>query len=248
MPFYVCDAVLPAIAHAGASVQFYAIDEALDPVLPAGQPSGRDVVMYVNYFGVKSAAAESLAESHGPVAVVDDTQAFFQRGYHGASSFNSARKFFGVPDGAFAYADHLDAVPARAPAAVRYDYLITRLSGDRQHAFQQYRDSEACVNDEPVAMSLLSKRVLASIDYTNALKKRQDNFRQLHASLGSRNRLPLAHDAAAAGPFCYPLLVETPVPWQELWAREIFAPQFWPEIGARPGRGIFRGNASWLSS
>jgi hypothetical protein len=107
------------------------------------------------------------------------------------------------------------------------------LSGDPQRAFQQYRDSEACVNDEPVAMSLLSKRVLESIDYTNALKKRQDNFRQLHASLGSRNRLPLAHDAAAAGPFCYPLLVETPVPWQELWAREIFAPQFWPEIGAR---------------
>ena len=63
------------------------------------------------------------------------------------------------------YGRQLDAVPARAPAAVRYDHLITRLSGDRQRAFQQYRDSEACVNDEPVAMSSLSKRLLASVDY-----------------------------------------------------------------------------------
>jgi hypothetical protein len=238
-PFYVCDAVLPAIAHAGASVEFYAVDDALEPVLPAGQPSSRDVLMYVNYFGLKATAASSLAASLGNRAVIDDSQAFFQQGYAGSSSFNSARKFFGVPDGAYAYGDGLAAAPSTNPSApIRYEHLVSRLLGDQERAFRQYRDSEACVTDEPAAMSPFTTRVLSGVDYAAVGRARDQNFARLHETLGSKNRLQI-DDGAVKGPFCYPLLLDRPVPWEALWRREVFAPRLWADVEMREGGAVF---------
>jgi hypothetical protein len=237
-PFYVCDAVLPAIQRAGSTVQFYAIDDALDPVLPQGVPAADEVVMYVNYFGIKGATAARLAGSFGRRAIVDDTQAFFQKGYAGSFSFNSARKFFGVPDGGFAYGDGLEDAPVRQPQDVRCDHLVNRLLG-RQQAFEQYRQSEACVSDAPVAMSSVSARLLANVDCASALAARRRNFGRLHELIGGRNRLAVSVDAASAGPFCYPFLAETPIPWDRVWSREIFAPRLWPELDGRRDRDRF---------
>jgi len=238
VPFYICDAVLPAIAHAGAAVEFYDIDEALDPLLPAGQASG-DVVMYANYFGVKSAAAATLARSLGPRVIIDDTQAFFQRGYAGSSSFNSARKFFGVPDGAYAYAEGLPATgPPDARATIRYEHLVAGMLGDRERAFRLYRESEQCVTDEPVPMSPLAARLLAAVDYDNTRRAREQNFARLHAKLGAYNRLRFEPGEMSA-PFCYPLLLGTPVPWDELWRREIFAPRLWEDVERRSPQAKF---------
>jgi hypothetical protein len=236
-PFYVCDVVLPAIAHAGASVDFYAIDESLEPLLPAGL-TDRDVVMYVNYFGIKNGAAAGLASTLGRRAVIDDTQAFFQRGYAGAWSFNSARKFFGVPDGAYAYGEALNTKPAPDPGPIRYEHLVTQLFGDRERAFQQYRESEACVTDEPVAMSSFTSRLLEGVDYGRIRAARERNFAQLHARLGSRNALRIA-DAAPVAPYCYPLLLDRAVPWDELWRRRIFAPRLWADVEARLNGSAF---------
>jgi hypothetical protein len=248
-PFYVCDAVLPAIAHAGASVEFYAVDDALEPVLPAGTPSGRDVVMYVNYFGLKAAAASSLAASLGRRAVIDDSQAFFQRGYAGSSSFNSARKFFGVPDGAYAYGEGLTAMPVAKPSTpVRYEHLMSRLLGEQERGFRQYRESEACVSDEPAAMSPFTSRVLSGVDYAAVSRAREQNFARLHERLGSKNRLQI-DDSALKAPFCYPLLLDKPVPWDALWRREIFAPRLWADVETREDGAAFaweRGLASHL--
>jgi hypothetical protein len=237
-PFYVCDAVLPAIAHAGASVEFYAINDELEPLLPDGGLTGRDVVMYVNYFGVKNEAASALASTFGRRAVIDDTQAFFQRGYAGAWSFNSTRKFFGVPDGGYAYGESLNTTPAPNPGPIRYEHLVTQLLGDRERAFQQYRESESCVSDEPVAMSSFASRLLASLDYGRIRAARERNFARLHARLGSRNGLRIANSPPVA-PYCYPLLLDRAVPWDELWGRKIFAPRLWTDVQERVNGSAF---------
>jgi len=237
IPFYVCDAVMPAIEHAGGTVKFYPVDENLDPMLPSEQLSDRDVVVYVNYFGIKTDAASALAASLGVRTVVDDSQAFFQRGYTGSASFNSARKFFGVPDGAYAYGDGLSGSAVAAAGAVRYEHLITRLLGDQERAFRQYRDSEACVSDEPAAMSSFSRRLLAGIDYDAARRAREQNFARLHSRLGTRNQLRIS-DAVGA-PFCYPLLLDRPAPWEALWRRHIFAARLWPDVETREGAAAF---------
>jgi hypothetical protein len=239
-PFYVCDSVVDTVRRAGAEIVYYGINAALDPLLPAGEPGQADCAIYVNYFGVKNHAAAAFASAHGEHAIVDDTQSFFQRGYPGAWSFNSARKFFGVPDGGYAFGDGLGNVARRPPVRVRYEHLISRLLGPGALAFDQYRESEACVSDEPVAMSALAERLLARVDYASARCARRDNFERLHARFGRRNGLTLTAGAAADGPYCYPLLADRAVPWKTFWDRQIFVPRLWPEVSERPaGAGAF---------
>jgi hypothetical protein len=239
VPFYICDAGLQPFEATGVPVEFYAVDEAFDPVLPAALASG-DCVMYVNYFGLKNATAASLAASHGGRAIVDDTQAFFARGYPGAWSFNSARKFFGVPDGGYAYGAGLSAAGYPARRAVHYDHLVNRLLGHQDLAYEQYRENEARVTTTIYRMSALSERLLASADYPAVCARRVANFAVLHDTLGGRNCLPSSVISEAAGvPFCYPLLSSAPVPWADLWARGVFAPRLWPELRDRQGGAQF---------
>ena len=237
-PFYICDTVLQAFQRQEIPVEFYDLDASLQPMLPS-DGSASDVILYVNYFGLKTADLPGLIAARRERIVVDDTQAFFERGHAGAWAFNSARKWFGVPDGAFAYGDALDVVGVRPGAPPMIDHLLTALTGNRPLAFEQYQQSEAAVSDCLVAMSPLSARLLAGIDYDGVRRARGRNFQALHQRLGAHNHLPAAllERASAAGvtPFCYPLLVDTAAPWTELWESGAFVPRLWSEVPLRAG-------------
>ena len=240
MPFYICDAALQPCEVEGVPVEFYAIDEAFDPILPAGAPAAGECLVYVNYFGVKTSTAARLAAAHGRRMIVDDTHAFFARGYPGAWSFNSARKFFGVPDGGYAYGAGLSAVDYPRPSEVRYEHLVNRLIGRQELAYEQFLQSESLVTPDLCRMSMLSERLLAGVDYPAARERRLANFAALHEAFGARNCLA-AHLAPEAGdvPYCYPLLSNEPVAWSELWKRGIFAPRLWPDVTGRARAGEF---------
>lgn len=235
-PFYICDTVLHAFQHEGVPVEFYDLDASLQPRLSNDGDAG-DVILCVNYFGLKTADIPGLIAARRERVIVDDTQAFFERGHDGAWAFNSARKWFGVPDGAFVYGAELGVGSAPPGAAPMVDHLLTALTGDRQRAFEQYRQSEAAVSDRFVAMSPLSERLLASVNYDGVRRARRQNFQLLHHRLRAHNRLPAAllerASAAELTPFCYPLLAETAVPWTELWKRGAFVPRLWPEVAQR---------------
>lgn len=236
-PFYICDTALHAFQHEGIPVEFYDLDANLQPRLPADGSAG-DVILYVNYFGLMAADVPGLVAGRRERVVVDDTQAFFERGYDGAWAFNSARKWFGVPDGAFAYGDGLgvENVPFAVPMV---DHLLTALTDNGPLAFEQYKQSEAAVSDRLLAMSPLSARLLAGIDYDGVRRTRKRNFEVLHHQLGRHNRLPAAllerASAPEVTPFCYPLLVDTAAPWNELWKRGAFVPRLWSEVPLREG-------------
>ena len=239
VPFYICDAALQAFEATGVAVEFYAVDEAFDPVLPRGVADG-ECLMYVNYFGLKAKTVASVASSYRSRAIVDDTQAFFATGYPGAWSFNSARKFFGVPDGGYAFGAGLSAAHYPAPAAVHYDHLVNRLLGRQDQAYQEYRASEAAVTSDICRMSALSERLLASVDYAAVRAQRLANFAALDEAFGVRNGLASRpYPSGIEVPYCYPLLLSQPVPWTELWSRGVFAPRLWPEVPQRPGASRF---------
>ena len=236
VPFYICDSALSPFARAGVEVAFYAIGETLDPLLPAGVPAGGDLVMVVNYFGVKTRTAAALVAQHPRRVIVDDTHAFFSKGYEGGWSFNSARKFFGVPDGGYAYGPGVEPHDYPRPPSVRYDHLVNRLLGNQQLAFDQYRESEANVPGELWRMSRLAERLLDRVDYAAARDARRRNFTALHLRFAPRNLLRVDLTAAAdETPYCYPLLCDRPVPWDALWRCGVYAPALWPDVGARAG-------------
>ena len=60
-------------------------------------------VLYTNYFGICAKNIKELAKKYKNL-IVDNAQAFYMPKY-GIASFNSLRKFFGVPDGSFLMCD-----------------------------------------------------------------------------------------------------------------------------------------------
>ena len=240
VPFYICDAALQAFSATAVAVEPYGIDEAFEPILPPGAPAAGECLIYVNYFGLKSAKAASLIAAHGDRVIVDDTQAFFATGYPGAWSFNSARKFFGVPDGGYVYGAGLSDAGYPRPAHVACEHLVNRLLGDQELAFTQYRENEARVTATICRMSLLSERLLSGVDYPAVRERRLGNFAALHDALGARNCLtPVLSPQDAEVPYCYPLLSSTPVPWSTLWNQGVFAPRLWAELPGRPNARHF---------
>jgi hypothetical protein len=246
LPFYTCNAVPDSPTAVGVPFAFYPIDERLEPARDLC-PGPAELVLYINYFGLKGATARTLADRLGQALIVDDTQAFFERGYSGSWSFNSARKFFGVPDGAYLYAPvTLTPVQTRNEAPA-WDHLISRLTGRQAEAYQLYLANEAAVTSEVRGMSRGAERLLGGIDYQWVAERRRENYFQYHAALEDLNRLPLP-PATAAVPHCYPFLPPRAVDRERLHAQQLFVPTYWPDCMGRsnPGFGWERDLAARL--
>ena len=235
LPYYVCDAVLQPLRELGIAYSCYRLDEALDILDGDCRPAERDLVLYVNYFGIKSDYVARLAAYYGRQLVVDDTQAFFQRGYPGLWSFNSARKFLGVPDGAYLYSPEQNSLPALNRLEPDYRHLVNRIGGDPDIAYQQFLAYEAGLSSEMLAVSSFSQDLLEHLDYVDIAARRRQNFIHLHQALGVYNQLNPELDPHDV-PLYYPLLTEEPLR-ERLIKRRIFVPQLWPEMLTRTDRG-----------
>jgi hypothetical protein len=235
VPFFICDAVLEPLRILKIPCEFYGVTQSLDP--PNGEWPTDAAVLLVNYFDLKRPVIDALAPALGKRAIVDDTQAFFRRGHGNAFSFNSARKFFGVPDGAYVYGPGMNhARPSGQNDAAPAEHLSTRLEGDQERAYRQYQAAEAQVSCEVLSPSRCSVSLLAAVAYSEARVSRRRNFMQVHERLGDRNTLPIDYTLDAdAAPFCYPFLPARPSLHEPLWRRGIFVPRLWPEVVSRPG-------------
>jgi hypothetical protein len=238
LPFFICDAVLQPLNATRTPFEFYAITPGFQPAA-VPDPADGDLTLIVNYFGVLTPFVDETVRRQPGSIVVDDTQAFFRRGTPNRWSFNSARKFFGVPDGAFLYgpADGLGELPPSDVADC--DHLLTRLAGDDGEAWEQFKRHEARIGIEPRAISAISTRLLAAVDMSRARRKREQNFATLHARLDTHNTIALPLDAVAGeGPMCYPFLPAAAVDRRALNRIGIFVPTLWPEIESRTDRGF----------
>jgi hypothetical protein len=241
VPFYVCDAVVEPLAATGTPFDFYPISDTFQPAWDA-EPVEGELALVVNYFGVMTPFIETTLRSSPRRIVVDDTQAFFRRGRPDVWSFNSARKFFGVPDGAFLYG------PAAAGASLPpsdvddCDHLLRRLAGDDEtRAWAQFKQHEKRIGIEPRAMSILSARLLGAVDMTRARCRRRANFEVLHQKLRSMNTIGLSLDHVSdEGPMCYPFLPAADADRSELSTRGVYVPTLWPEIERRAELGFDR--------
>ena len=86
-------------------------------------------------------------------------------------SFNSARKFFGVPDGAYLYSPEILKNDFTINKDIEYHYLINRLIGKQELAYKQFIDYESGLDSEIKKISIFSNFFLSSIDYDLVIKK-----------------------------------------------------------------------------
>lgn len=238
LPFYCCDSLILPLQEAGVPYEFYAINAAFDPV---GVPLLHDseLFLYINYFGLKTQTARRLSKLLGVQLVLDNAHAFFEENYGITWSFNSTRKFFGVPDGGFLYSPMYIENNYLPNEHIVTEHLWLRLFGRQEEANLAYQQSEAAQTLEVNGMSKMSKQILHTVDFLAVARARKRHFKQLDRVFRPFNRLmpDLLSQPTAIVPFCYPLLLNKPIPIHTFSEQKIFIPSLWDEVLKRDTEG-----------
>ena len=228
IPDYICPVVPRYLTRLGVDYAVYEINLNLEPVAIPTLESD-EAFLYVNYFGVKDTYCRKLEHSQKNL-ILDLTQAFYYEPTV-ADGFNSARKFFGVPDGAFVFGAELTS--DGFPQAIAYDQfepLLRRADGDLAGGYSVFHALDDARESLDVAkMAPLTRTMIASIDVTDARARRDANFTALSSSLMQTNELKQID--CASGALVYPYLLQGGERLKKrLIDNTIFCPTYWPKI------------------
>ena len=231
IPFFICNCVPEFLTSIGQLYDRYHVDAQLEMVHPIDLRSG-EMLLYVNYFGIKDSYCDILQKQYGHSLILDLTQAFFYQNKAKCPSFSSLRKFFGVPDGGFVTGvpqGDIDVLPM-ANGAEHAAHLIYRADGKQAEAYQFFLDnSRHFEHDHPLQMSRLAYHIMCGVSIKGVQEARQRNYCHLYQAFNKINRLaPLESKIA---PLSYPFLVEDgDAIRKELIASSIFIPKYWPGL------------------
>ena len=232
VPFYTCDALLAPLKSLGINYQFYRIDSAFEL---ENMPNLRDgeYIIYVNYYDIMRDYVERLSNFYLDKLIVDCTQSYFTKGNGQSWFFNSSRKFFGVPDGSDLYVPdgyNLDTDYETLNPNVNFltGHLVSRFNGDTQAGYQCFCENEKINGDGVDKMSVMSARLLSSVNFKKACENRQRNFRFLHQQLGQQNNVVIK-DPFSPAPSFYPYLPDRHIDKNNFWQNDVFIPNFWTD-------------------
>jgi len=230
IPFYTCKVILQSFEAAGISYKYYAIDNNLEPVALPDLANG-EYFLYTNYFGLKNAAVNELSARYDHQLIVDCTQAFFTKGNGRSWYFNSCRKFFGVPDGAYLYPpdDMLIQPIENRNTDYSATHLIRRFKGEVQEGYAAFQENDKLCGPEIAAMSVISERLLSHINYEEVMAARKANFNSLHYIFKNLNQFAIITDPETV-PMVYPLITPYTTERSKLYSKGIYVPTFWAEV------------------
>lgn len=241
VPYYICDGALEPLDGESTEICFYALDDNFGIAGTLPDLTDDERLLYVNYFALKTDYVRRLEVRYREQLWVDNVQAFFHVPEDSpACHFNSARKFLGVPDGAYLYLPD-SAVPRfgelsfPANTGYRLEHLTLRLAGRTQDGRHVFQENERLGGRAIAAVSEIGRAMLHRIDYPSAALRRRRNYTHLHAALKDTNRISeqvmeLGSDSV---PFCYPYLPKRPMEKKYFWDRGIYPPVLWQECAGR---------------
>lgn len=229
VPRFVCDTVTEPLLRMGLPIVRYHVTEQLEPGPPSDVDSS-DLLLLVNYFGLKGEAVQAAALRHPGPVIVDATTALYTPPLPGVPTFYSPRKFGGLCDGGVACAPFPLQLPAEQDCSTtRMLGMLQRTEFGLSHAAAAIQQAEDSLSAPAKRMSPLTRELLQSIDWQTAANKRLQNYATLHAALAPINRLQLPALPAFA-PMCYPLVCCIPGLRDELIDAGVALPLYWPEV------------------
>ncbi|MFA9370787.1 MAG: hypothetical protein ACERIH_03680 [Labilibaculum antarcticum] len=229
LPKFSCKVLLEPIKKLNVEYEYYSIDQNLNPVLNK-LPKMDEVLLYINYFGVKDVAVRELSHQIENL-IIDNSQAFFSDSISPLGTFYSARKFFGVPDGSYLLSSlNLKAELKKDFSWDRMGHLLKRLELGAESGYSDFKDNSVKLSNQPILhMSELTQLLLGKIDYSKAKQRREENFQYLHQQFSEVNQLDLS-DLDVKGPMVYPLYLENEDLRKELIQNKIFIASYWPNV------------------
>ena len=230
IPYFTCDAVLEPIERNNIAWEFYHINEEFEALFDFDSLEKAAFFLYTNYFGLKDSYISKL-EKLTERLIIDNSLSFFSRPLPGVPTFYTARKFFGVPDGAYLFSEEdreleLD----QDHSFMRCEHLLKRIDVSAEEGFTAYQSNEEALSDYPIRyMSALTQRILASLDYESIASARRENFLRVHQALKLSNKLNLELSEDSV-PMFYPYWQEDPELRARLTAKRIYTPVLWPNV------------------
>lgn len=233
IPYYTCEVMLEPIKKMGINYEFYHINELLEPV--SFPKLGREeAFLYTNYFGLKQGCVKHLAKQYGDHLIIDNAQAFFAESIEGIDTFYSARKFFGVADGAYLYIDQkLEMELEQDVSCNRMLHLLKRIDVGAEAGYLDFRNNEDSLCNLGIKrMSKLTEAILRGIDYASVRRKRRENYAFFENALKNSNLIHLELDAETV-PMVYLYLTDDKSLRQRLIENNVFVATYWPNVRER---------------
>jgi len=232
LPYYICDEILRPLQYLNINFEFYSINKSLE-INSLPELKQDEYFLYVNYFDLKPEYIKILYSNYKSNLIIDNTQAYFSNIGCPTFSFNSARKFFGIPDGSELTSPEqviLTELPENQPST---EYLKNKSEGNHDLAFIQYRAYEDQISFHPRKISRISKNILQKLDYNQISTRRKSNYQIIKNNLENLNELSLNFDMKNDVPLYYPFLVKSHTLRKKLLSKNIFTPILWDDVIAR---------------
>lgn len=230
IPYYTCEVMLEPIKKLCIDYEFYHINQKLEPaILP--KLNHNEAFLYTNYFGLKQVCVKKLSSQYGQQLIVDNAQAFYAERINGIDTFYSARKFFGLADGAYLYTDKpLQKEFEQDCSCERMSHLLKRLDLGAEAGYQDFKRNDDDLIDQDIKiMSNLTSALLTGIDYENAKRIRRENYLFLDKAIGKTNQINLKLDNESV-PMVYPYLTQDDTLKQRLISNKVFVATYWPNV------------------
>lgn len=231
IPFYNCDVVLEPLNKCNVLYEFYQINEKLEPIKDFFLKDN-EAFLYTNYFGLKQDCVEKLATKYKSRLIVDNAQAFYAKPLPDIDTFYSARKFFGVSDGAYLYINKLLETPLKQDHSFnRMNHLLKRIDLSAEEGFTIYQMNDNLLNNNPILrMSNITAAILSSVEYELIKKIRRENFIYIHNKLSNSNLIQFEFDKTEV-PMVYPYLIEGGNKLKKkLIEKKIYVATYWPNV------------------
>lgn len=232
LPFYTCEVIIDSVVKLNIPYSFYGVNLDLEPEFDFSLVRADEYFLYINYFGLKDDFIDCLKRIC-PNIIIDNSQSFYSKPLTNTPTFYTARKFFGVPDGAYLFGDIPAAKYSELPTGSSYDrfeFLLKRIDLSAEEGYCDFQLAENRISDLPIEkMSKLTDKLLSSIDYKLVAEKRCRNFSHLADALYKYNNYSVTWNGVQV-PMVYPFLTNQSDLKAKLINNKIYTPSYWPNV------------------
>lgn len=248
IPYYNCSVVRDALLSEKIDFEYYKLNQDLTPNI---KDIGADEwLLYVHYFGIFSdEKLRAIADKYTNV-IFDNTQAFYAKPILDGNCMNaySPRKFVGLVDGGYLIWSGFREVQENYPQDISWDragFLLKSIELGTNAAYPDNLSSKAGLADDVKKMSVLTQKMLKSVNYDDLAYRRNRNYKVLIEKFREVNEFKLPMEGFA--PFVYPLVIEDPGLREKLVKDKIYVPQWWKYlIDEIPENSIETWLSKWL--